>query len=42
VNEGELEIGQAASFVKEIKPAAEVLAEIWEEYLQAKKGLTKN
>lgn len=42
VNEGELEIGQAASFVKEIKPAAEVLAAIWEEYLEAKKSLTKN
>jgi enoyl-[acyl-carrier protein] reductase II len=36
VNEGELEIGQAASFVKEIKPAGEVLKEIWEEYLMAK------
>jgi len=40
--DGELEIGQAASFVKDIKPAAEVLAEIWEEYLKAKQGLAKS
>jgi enoyl-[acyl-carrier protein] reductase II len=40
LEEGELEIGQAASFVKEIKPAAEVLSEIWSEYLAAKKSLT--
>ncbi|MGC4020991.1 MAG: hypothetical protein QM734_03160 [Cyclobacteriaceae bacterium] len=39
LDEGELEIGQAATFVKEIKSAAEVLKEIWEEYLTAKKSL---
>ncbi|MBI1768702.1 MAG: nitronate monooxygenase [Bacteroidetes bacterium] len=39
LEEGELEIGQAASFVKEIKPAADVLKEIWNEYLAAKKSL---
>ena len=41
VNDGELEIGQAASFVSAIKPAEEVLAEIWEEYVRAKKDLTR-
>ena len=42
LEEGELEIGQAASFVKEIKPAEEILLEIWNEYLEAKRGLEKN
>ena len=35
--EGELEIGQIASFVKEIKPAGEIVKEIWEEFESAKK-----
>jgi enoyl-[acyl-carrier protein] reductase II len=39
MEEGELEIGQAASFVKSIKPASEILMEIWDEYLVAKKTL---
>jgi enoyl-[acyl-carrier protein] reductase II len=39
--EGELEIGQIASFVKEIKPAAEIVAEIWNEYQQAKADVSK-
>jgi len=37
INEGELEIGQIASFVKEIKPAGEIVNEIWSEFQQAKK-----
>ncbi len=37
MNEGELEIGQIASFVKEIKPAGEIVKEIWEEFQTAKK-----
>ncbi len=36
LNEGELEIGQIASFVKEIKPAVDIVNEIWTEFLQAK------
>lgn len=40
IDEGELEIGQAASFVKEVKPAAEVLSEIWNEYQAEKEKLT--
>ena len=37
--EGELEIGQIASFVKEIKPAGEILREIWDEFNAAKNGV---
>ena len=37
--EGELEIGQIASFVKEIKPAGEIVKEVWEEFLEAKKQI---
>lgn len=41
LEEGELEIGQAASFVKEIKSAADIIDEIWREYQQAKGLLLK-
>lgn len=37
--EGELEIGQIASFVKDIKPAAEIVDEIWKEFNEAKKAV---
>ena len=33
--EGELEIGQVSSLIGEIKPAAEVVREVWEEFKQA-------
>lgn len=36
LNEGELEIGQISSLVREIKPAAQIVGEIWEEFLAAK------
>lgn len=39
MKEGELEIGQIASFVKEIKPAAEIVNEIWNEFLSAKEEI---
>jgi enoyl-[acyl-carrier protein] reductase II len=39
LDEGELEIGQAASYIKDIKPASEILTEIWNEYQEAKKNL---
>jgi enoyl-[acyl-carrier protein] reductase II len=39
LDEGELEIGQAASYVRSIKPAFEILMEIWNDYLSAKKDL---
>lgn len=32
LEEGELEIGQVAALIKDIKPAADVLHEIWEEF----------
>lgn len=34
LEEGELEIGQVSGMIKDIKPAAIVLQEIWQEYLQ--------
>jgi enoyl-[acyl-carrier protein] reductase II len=37
--EGELEIGQIASHIKQIKPAAEIINEIWAEFTTAKQGL---
>jgi enoyl-[acyl-carrier protein] reductase II len=39
LDEGELEIGQVAAAIREIKPAADILQEIWEEYLKVKKEL---
>lgn len=39
LNEGELEIGQGASFVKELLPAEKVLEEIWKEYEETKTKL---
>ncbi len=41
MNEGELEIGQIASFVKEIKPAGDIVKEIWAEFNQAKAEIAK-
>jgi enoyl-[acyl-carrier protein] reductase II len=41
LNEGELEIGQIASFVKEIKPAGEIVKEVWSEFIEAKKFLAE-
>ncbi len=32
MNEGELEIGQVSSIIKEIKPAGEIVQEIWDEF----------
>lgn len=39
MEEGELEIGQVAASITKIQPAAEIVKEIWEEYLLVKKGL---
>ncbi|MFY7964874.1 MAG: NAD(P)H-dependent flavin oxidoreductase [Chitinophagaceae bacterium] len=39
LNEGELEVGQVASMIKEIKPAAEVVKEIWEEFVALKNSV---
>ncbi|GAB5399674.1 MAG: nitronate monooxygenase [Aureisphaera sp.] len=34
--EGELEIGQVSGLIHDIKPAAEIVAEMWDEFLKAK------
>jgi len=39
LNEGELEIGQVSGMIREIKPAAQVIEEIMNEFTQAKKEL---
>ncbi|MFI5218357.1 MAG: NAD(P)H-dependent flavin oxidoreductase [Bacteroidia bacterium] len=41
LDEGELEIGQIASAVKEIKPAADIVKEVWEEFLETRKKITE-
>ncbi|HNP20162.1 MAG TPA: nitronate monooxygenase [Fulvivirga sp.] len=38
LEEGELEIGQIAAYINDIKPAGEILNEIWAEYEQLKKS----
>jgi enoyl-[acyl-carrier protein] reductase II len=42
MNEGELEIGQVASLINEIKPAKEIVGEIVEEYRLAREELMGN
>lgn len=37
--EGELEIGQAAGNIRDIKPAAQIVKDIWEEFLSEKEKL---
>ena len=39
LNEGELEIGQISSMINRIQPAAEILQEMWQNYLEVKKQL---
>ncbi len=39
LQEGELEIGQIVSSIKRIQPAAEILQEIWNEFLKAKQEI---
>jgi enoyl-[acyl-carrier protein] reductase II len=41
LEEGELEIGQISSAIKEIKPAAEVVDEIYGEFKETLKQLSK-
>jgi len=36
MDEGELEIGQISSFIRDIKPAAHIVEEIWSEFVKAK------
>lgn len=42
MDEGELEIGQASAMIREIKPAAEIVAEILQEYHAVRDELCKN
>ena len=42
MDEGELEIGQASAMIREIKPAAEIVKEILEEYEFVKKEMCNN
>jgi enoyl-[acyl-carrier protein] reductase II len=41
MEEGELEIGQVSASIKEIKPAGEIVKEIWTEFLETKQKLTQ-
>lgn len=36
LEEGELEIGQISGLIREIKPAAEIVQEVWKEFMEAK------
>lgn len=40
LNEGELEIGQVSAMIQSIRPAAEIVDEIWNEFLHLKQELT--
>ena len=42
LEEGELEIGQVSAAIKEIKPAAEIVSEIWSEYKDLKDKLCRH
>jgi enoyl-[acyl-carrier protein] reductase II len=37
LDEGELEIGQVSAIIKKIQPAAEIVNEVWEEFLSVLK-----
>ena len=42
LDEGELEIGQISAHIKDIKSAAQIVNDLWTEYLEAKKALCSN
>jgi enoyl-[acyl-carrier protein] reductase II len=39
MDEGELEIGQVAALISDIKPAAEIVKELWSEFVACKKQI---
>jgi enoyl-[acyl-carrier protein] reductase II len=39
LDEGELEIGQTAAYIHDIKPAGEIVKDVWNEFLEAKSKL---
>ncbi len=42
LDEGELEVGQVSAFIKEIKPAGQIVKDVWNEFLEAKKKLCQD
>lgn len=42
LDEGELEIGQVAAAIRDIKPAGDILEEIWRDYMVQKKKICDN
>ncbi len=42
LEEGELEIGQISGLIKDLKPAGEIVKDVWEEYLETKKKLLED
>jgi enoyl-[acyl-carrier protein] reductase II len=42
LNEGELEIGQIASSITKIEPAANIVSDIWMEYQSLRRNLENN
>jgi enoyl-[acyl-carrier protein] reductase II len=42
LDEGELEIGQVAAAIKSIRPAADILKDLWQDYLNTKAKLCKS
>ena len=42
MQEGELEIGQVSALVETIQPAAAIVTELWNEYLEAKRALCQS
>jgi enoyl-[acyl-carrier protein] reductase II len=38
LNEGELEIGEVSALIKDIRPAAEIVNEVWVEFNEAIKN----
>ena len=41
LDEGELEIGQISASIHSIKPAAQIVKDVWNEFLEAKKRLSR-
>ena len=41
LEDGELEVGQIAAFIHEIKPAGEIVKDVWKEFLEAKERLCR-
>ena len=41
LDDGELEIGQVSAIIDNVKPAAQILKDIWKEYLEVKVHFAK-